>query len=295
MYYENRQYIFILLIKVYNIANIIIIIIFVIFNLYKIQKIENFNHKFNNFFSDFNYITNRYSISYYYFNTLRTLLIFPDDHRKEKFEDIMEKMREYYETQNKKFLNALSRNKNNFIEVIKFFNILMENKYNSTEEIIEEICLEEDINCINDLELTEYIFDSEIDFIYKACITKIGNIFSDYQKLKNKTDIKEINSTLINNNNLDFIWVELSLSNLFFHIQENIYYYFEIYIEDFIEYFGKKMNILNIISIFSCILTFLLSIIFMFINIFGYSNSIKESSYRINCSFYFIKCYSLNN
>ena len=87
----------------------------------------------------------------------------------------------------------------------------------------------------------------------------------------------------------------MSLSNLFFYVKENIYYYFELYIEDFIEFFDKKMSLLSIISIISCILTFSIAIIFMFINIFGYSNLIKESSYRINCSFYYIKRYSINN
>ena len=283
-------------IKIYSIAMLIIIIIIEIFNAYKIKKIGNYIYKFDNFFSDFEYITNRYSISYYYFNTLRTLLIFPDDHRKKKFENIMEGMGEYYEIQNKEFLDTLSKNKNTFTELISFFNMLMENKYNSTDTIIDKICSDEDINCLKDLEMTKNIFESGIDFVYKTCINKIYNIFSDYQKLNNKTDIREINSSLISsNNNSEFTWIELSLSNLFFYVKENIYYYFELYIEDFIESFDKKMSLLSIISIISCVLTFLLAIIFMFINIFGYSNSIKESSYRINCSFYYIKRYSINN
>jgi hypothetical protein len=282
-------------IKIYSIAMLIIIVLIEIFNAYKIQQIGNYIHKFDHFFSDFEYITNRYSISYYYFNTLRTLLIFPDDNRKKKFENIMEGMGEYYEIQNKEFLDTLSKNKNTFTELISFFNMLMENEYNSTDTIIDKIC-SEDTNCLKDLEMTKNIFESGIDFVYKACINKIYNIFSDYQKLNNKTDIREINSSLISsNNNSEFIWIELSLSNLFFYVKENIYYYFELYIEDFIESFDKKMSLLSIISIISCVSTFLLAIIFMFNNIFGYSNSIKESSYRINCSFYYIKRYIINN
>ena len=284
----------ILLIKVYSFTMVIFVLIISVFSIYKVIYTIKFNHKFNSFFSDFSIITNRYSIVYYYFNTLRTLLIFPEGERKKRFEDIMENMNEFYEDQNNKFLNVLSSNMGTYKEIIKLFNILTESKNNSTKIIKENICLN-NTPCLNYLDTPQSIFGSGVDLGYKTSITDMNNIFSDYKKIKNHNDINLINSTLINTQTSEFSLIGLSLSNMIYYVIERIFDCFKIDVTNFNQSYENNTNILNIISIVFSIINLLYVTIFIFLSISKYIRPIKESSYRINCSFNFIKMYSLTN
>ena len=119
------------------------------------------------------------------------------------------------------------------------------------------------------------------------------NLYLNYKKLNNKTNINEINSTLINTKDFYFIKIGLALCHVFFYVQEKI---FDCFDEDAIllkESYNNRMSLLNIITIVFSIFIFLFVIIFMLISISKYTSSIKDSTYRINCSFYYIKKYSL--
>ena len=169
----------------------------------------------------------------------------------------------------------------------------MESKNNLTNKIKEIICEEEE-DCENYLDSNYNIFDSGVDFAFRSSITNIKNIFLNYKKLKNKTDINEINLTLINSIDSQFVKIEFGLSHVFFYVQEKIFDYFDIDISNLEENYNKKMNLFNIVTILFSILIVLFVIIFMFISIWKYSGSIKDSTYRINISFYYIKKYSIS-
>ena len=112
----------------------------------------------------------------------------------------------------------------------------------------------------------------------------------DYKKIKNKTDIKEINSTLIY---LKFDVIDLSLNNMFFYVQERLY---EAIDNDKIRFIRKNYQIaitLNIISIIFTIISFLI-LVFIFISTNNYIKPIQNSIYRINSFIYDIKEYSLS-
>ena len=284
----------ILFIKIYFIIMVILILLISSFCIYKVIYTVKFNNKFNSFFSDFSIITNRYSFVYYYFNTLRTLLIFPESKKKQILEDIMENMSEIYEDQNNKFLNVLSTNMGTYKEIIKLFSILTESKNNSTKIIKDNICLNYTA-CLNYLDTPQSIFGSGLDFGYKTSITDMNNIFSDYKKINNHTDINKINSSIINTQTSDFILIGLSLSNMIYYVIEKIFDCFQIDVSNFNKSYESNTNILNIISIIFSISDFLFVIIFIFLTISKYSEPIKQSSFRINCSFNFIKMYSLTN
>ena len=284
--------IFIFFIKIYSIIMSCIILIVIIFNLFKILKIIRFNNQFDNFFSDFTIITNRYSGLFYFFNNFRTLLIFQDDNRKKHLEKIIESLEEYYENDNKKFISILSNNGNSYPEIIDYINILMESKNNSTEIIAKELCYEEP-GCINYLDSSLSIMGSGIDFAYKSCINNIKNLYIDYTNLKNKSDINEINLTLIQSRGSEFIQIELSLSYIFYNTQEKLYDFFGTHIDNFIQSYNQNMTILNIISIILSIFAFSFVIFIMYFSILKYIKPIKESCFRINCSFLYIKNYDL--
>ena len=284
----------ILLIKIYTFIMIIMILIITIFSIYKIIYTINFNLKFEKFFTDFSIITNRYSILYNYFNVFRTLLIYPESEKKDQLNNTMENLNYYFEQQNKLFINVLSSNMDTYKEIIKLFDILTESKNNSTEIIKDNICMNNE-TCLKYLESPFSIFGSGVDFAYKMCMTNIHNLFLDYKKLVNYTNINEINSTIINTQSSKFTLIGLSLTNMFFFVQEKIYYCFSVDVTNLNKSYDNNISLLNALSIFFSIFNFLFVIIFIFLTISNYARPIKESSYRINCSFNFIKSYSLTN
>ena len=289
---SNKPNIF--LIKIYMVLMILIIVIITIFSIYKIIYTISFNTKFNTFFSDFSVISNRYSILYNYFNVFRTILISPENKRKELLIDYMEKMKDYYEKQNTLFVNILSSNMDTYTEIINLFDLLTETKNNPVEKIKEIICTNHTA-CLAYLNSPKNIVGSGVDFAYKICINNIDNLYLNYKGLDDNKNITEIISTIINTQSLEFTNIGLSLNNMFFYVKEKIFDCFRTDVTNFNESFDYNISTLNIISIIVSILNFLFVIIIIFLTISNYSKPIKESSYRINCSFTFIRNYSLTN
>ena len=285
---------FVLLIKVHIIIILLLFILIIFLSVYKIVYSFKRINKLNHFFSDFYVITNRYSLLYYFFNTLRTLLIYPEGDKKKTLESILEVVETFYEQQNKLFQEILSQNINTYQEIIKLFNILMLTKNNSTEIIKENICSGNSA-CLNYLSTNQSIFSSGVDFAYRACIKDLQNIYMDYKKLKDKTDINMLNLTVINSPGSHFSHIGLALSNMFLYVKEKIFESFEVDVENFNNSYDQKMSLLNIISIFISIVAFLYVIVIMLFTIWNFTEPIKKACYRINCSFYFIKKYSLTS
>ena len=206
----------------------------------------------------------------------------------------MEEMNNYFEEQNKKFINVLSSNMDTYKEIIKLVNILTETKNNSTSLIKENICINY-TSCLKYLNSPKSIFESGVDFAYKTCIKDINNLYLNYKSLKNKTNITMINSTIINTEGSEFNLIGLSLSNMFFYIEEKIFEDFGIDVKNFNSSYDKISRILNIISIIISIFNFLFVIIIIFLTVSNYSKPIKDATYRIKVSYNFIKIYSLNN
>ena len=283
----------VLLIKVYFITMLLLFLVIVTFIIYKIIFSLNCNLKFKNFFSDFTIITNRYAILYYYFNAIRTLLIYPDDERKKKYEKVMEGLNDYYEEENKKFLEVLSNGMDTYTEILELFNLLTISKKGLEEQIKEKVCgtipgcngyIDSDIN----------IFTSGIDFGFKSCLKDLTDIYLDYQKLKNKTDFHEVNATIINSETSPFVLIGVGLGSCIMYVINKIFELFKIDVTTFNESFSNNTKLLNEISIVFSILTFLFVIFLIIISITNYIKPIKEATYRINCSFFYIKKFSLN-
>jgi hypothetical protein len=284
----------VLMIKIYSIIILVFALAILSFIIYKFYYVYEFNNKFNRFFNDLSILTERYMMIYYYFNNLRTLLVFPLGEKKNMIEKVMENMTKDFEKQTYKFNNILSKNMEDYKEINKLFYIIKESKNNSTNLIKEEICLNEE-NCINYMESEYNIFDSGIEFAFKSCITETNNIFMDYKKLINKTNIQDINSTLIISINSQFNNIAISLKYLYIYIQQRIFSSFEADQINFIRIYLNVINLLNLCSIIYSIFIFLFVIIYIFISISQFTNPIKDSTYRINCSFYYIKKYTLSN
>ena len=283
----------VLMIEIYFIIIGLLLIIAISFIAFKIKNIYLFNFKFNKFFSDLTVLTDRYIQVYYYFNILRTLLIFPKDERKKKFEDILENMNYFYERDNNIFNEILNNNMNEYPETFKLINIIKNNKNNSTNYIKETICKDAP-GCDLYLASIFNIFDSGVELGFTTSLSDIYNFFMDYKQLKNKEDINEIKLKIIFQG-YKFFNIMISLNYFYIYLAQKIFLAFELDEMNFSSNYLNITYLLNIISIIFSILVFCFVIIIVFISISDFAEPIKDATYRINCSFYYIRKYTLKN
>ena len=92
----------------------------------------------------------------------------------------MENMNNIYENESVKFNEMLSKYIKDYPETNTLINILKDNKNNSTN-ILKDTIYKEQQPCINYLNSDFNIFDSGVDFSFKAAITQINNIYLDYK------------------------------------------------------------------------------------------------------------------
>ena len=283
----------ILIIKIYIIIILLLIIIITIFCVFKIKLTYEFKSLLNYYFIDYDSLINRYTLLTYYFNIFRTLIIFPEGQRKNNFTNIMEDINYIYDKENKAYANILSERIDNYQETKKLFEILQD-KHNSTEILREKICLNS-YSCESYVNSSYNIFASGVDFAYKTCINQINNIYLDYKRLNSKSNITEIKEKLLKwGEDSHFENIVASINNMFSYVQFVIFETFKIDQLNFKNKFSGNMTLLNIISVVFSILTFLFVNIIIFLSLSNFSKPIKNSTYRINCSFYFIKKYHLS-
>ena len=284
----------VLLMRIYKLIILLLFLLIAGFSLVKIQYIIIFTKGISSFFYDFSIIVNRFSLLEYYFNIFRTLIIFHDSHVRKAIEISLNNLTEVYENENEKYSYILLNYYNRYSNRKLLFDLLTNSNNNSTEIIKEKVCMNEK-HCIDYLNSKYNIFDSGIDFSYKACISKINNLYQDYKSLKNITDIEEIKSKIINADDSLFNSISLSISNLIIYVKIQIFQSFQIDHGSFKNYYNKMLSLFNILSITFSIIIFTFVNIFVFLSISRFSRPLKESTYRINCSFYHIKKYTLNN
>ena len=282
----------ILKIKIFAIMTFIIILILILLNFYKLKLFLDFNSSYDSFFNDYNVLSKRVSMLFYYTNIFRILLIFPLDERKKALENIMENLIEDYEDLNRKYINLLSSNTDKYNEIKKLIDILKEGNNVSIDSLQNFFCT--DIStCTNYLSSEANIFQNGIDFAIKTCFTQLSNFYMDYKKLSNKTDIDLIKSEIINSPHFKFALIGNSLVSMFNQIRNRIYITFSIDELNFNQSFYKKMILFNVLLISYVIIIFLFINFYVFISISKYIEPIKDSSYRINCSFFYIKKFNI--
>ena len=282
----------ILEIKKYIIIILVFAVFIVIYTFYKMNCNSRFNSQSERFYIDFQSIADRYSILYYYFNTLKALFLFNEnDDRWEKLILIMEDMSKYMEEANNNYNYALINKLSSYKEVENLFTMLQYNKNDSSEYLKETLC-KNISSCQEYLDSNDNIFKSGIDFGYKTCFTYMENIFMDYKKIKNKTNVTEIIKTITGPEFYELKRIRMAFSSILYYIQQKIYSSFEFDQLYFRISYKTNISILNLLSLFLSILTLLFIYIIIFISVTNFGKPIKESTYRINQSFYHIKKYN---
>jgi hypothetical protein len=281
-----------LIIKIFLFIILILFIIIIVFSLIKINYLFSFIQGLENFFNNFGIIADRFSLLIYYFNIFRTLIIFHDEKLKNNIKNIMDNINEDFEKENNEYKYFLTHHSSEFKTLKKLLNNLTYTNANSTGIISETVCFKEK-ECLTYLKSKYNIFDAGFYFSYKSCFAYIDNYYKDYKGLSNKKNIEDIKSTFINGNHTSFNSISLSISHLIYFVKIQVHRCFQNDQYIFLSKSNELLTILNLISIvFSfCIILFINVIVF--ITISGFSKPIKESAYRINCSFYYIKKYKV--
>ena len=116
----------------------------------------------------------------------------------------------------------------------------------------------------------------------------------DCTKLFDQTSFFEIRMRLIGNYYTQFGFISQSINLIFENIQQCIFEKFLIDQNNFKNTFKNGITILNLSSMTISILAFIFVNVVIFLTISNFIEPIKDSIYRINCSFYYIKIYNLN-
>jgi len=280
----------ILMMKVFLAITLLLLVLILFSNFYSMYKFSKFVNIYSQFFQDYSTITNRYRLIFFFYNAFRMLIITPNIKAHFYMIDLMDNLNEYYLEQNNKF-NKIIFSINNYNEIRKLYYILVKNKDISNEFIKENICGTNG-KCTKYLESEHNLVDSGIDFGFKASVTLMGNMYMDYKNIDDKSNMTKIESSIIKSEDSQFNDVAVSLSNFFLVVKRKIYNYFLADEENFRNNYMTKISNFNITLI---IMTILISvfIFYVFITISGYTGIIKEASCRINCSFFYIKIYTL--
>jgi len=207
--------------KIYLIIIVIIVLAILIFSAYKMNITFNYKESLKDYFTDFSTLTNRYALLFYYFNLLRTTIIFPEGERKEHMNNLNNDMRKVYEKENQQFYEFNKNNLNNYAETKKL-NDILNYKTNATSLLNKTIC-NNDKYCQNYLTNIPTIFDSGADFAYKSYFNQINNIYMDYTKLFDKTNFWEIRIRLIGNYYNQLGYISHSINLIFENIQQCIF------------------------------------------------------------------------
>ena len=282
------------IIKKYIIVMIVFTFLIIVYSLYKIKSNIDFNEEAKIFYEDFGSITDKFSSLYFYFNYLKALLIFNEYGNKwNNSVNALEAMNKEIEKNNKGYNEVLNHKIRSYKEVTKLFELLQYNKNDSLEYINKTLC--SDIpGCQEYLESNDNIFLSGIESGYKTTFSYINNIYMDYKKLKNKKDVQEIIDKITDPRFFEFRRVRKAFSNIYFYVQQKIYSSFENDQLNFRNNYRSVISMLNLFSVAFFILIFLFVFVVIFFTVNNFSGPIKDSTYRINQSFYYIKKYDRN-
>ena len=277
-------------IKILNVVLFGLYIIIIAYFFVKLFMSLNFCSDIKRIFLDFGSITIRSSSFYYYFNSMKVLLIVPE------FGD---------ETIFKKMIDVVNEEKLEINKVLKYNIINYQHCQNTLNNLQKDIKELKDY-FINDVcrtnEKCKDIFDSDYNLFLNGYTTTMDsillyteNFYNDYTKYKkdNLTN-EEINNKILD---YDFIKIDMCLNYLLSEVQEVLYTSFENDEFSIKDNYHITINILNSCAIAYSAIIGILIMIFVIRLLKNLSNNIKISGNRINNAFCFVKVkyFKLNN
>ena len=269
-------------IKVLNIILLGLYIIIIIYFFVKLFMSLNFCSDIKRIFLDFGSITSRSSSVFYYFDSMKILLIAPAFGDEKIFEEM---------------INIVSKQKTEINEVLKYniinykhsqetFSSLQKSKNDIYDYFINNVCRtnEKCIEIYNNDTYNLFLegYTSTMDMI----LLHTENLYNDYKKYKNQLTNEEINDNILD---IDFFKIDLCLNYILSEVQEVLYNSFkndELSIKD---NYHITINILNSCAIAYSAIIGILNMIFVIRLLKNLSDNIKISGTRINNAFCYVK------
>ena len=284
-------------IKIYLIILLILFICVIIYVIVKIVVSLNFITEIKEIFEDFGVISYRYSSIYYYFNTLRTLLVFPD-----------------YENENENILDNMHIN---IDDKVKKMNIILDfklKKYPSVKNFYQ--ITGTDINnprpkpsfinetCIDDKKCREIINNKKYEILsegLKMAITSmyqhIINIYEDYKKEKKGNIFENRLASFIKEKfiNIQYEQIDINLNYVIVCIEYRIFEAFRTDLDSLAHKYNSVIEALNICSVIYCFIVEFIVMIFIILSLRKKTKKIEEATLRINNSFRYLIKKNINN
>jgi hypothetical protein len=271
----------------------IFVLLFLVILIYFFVKLFisiGFIDDIKNIFDDFGTVSFKYSMVYYYFNTLRVLLVVPSFTDENIFETMTNDLIEETNSIN----NVLNYRMKNYASTNVLFNAFTRSQNDTSITNIQEIICQDDIKCHNVLNDKTYNMLSDgIDVAINAMVQETQNLYNDYHK-KNKTNVtkEEVSEWYIT---VQFKQVDINLNFVLSLVQERIYTAFLKDANDLTNKFQKEINIFNSCAIIYCCLLGIFVVIYVVNKIQRMTKVVEVSTMRLNKAFCFIKENNLGN
>ena len=248
-----------------------------------------------NIFDDFGTVSFKYSMVYYYFNTLRVLLIVPGFTDENIFDTMENDLIE--ETNN--INDVLNYRMKNYESTNILFTAFTKSQNDTSVTNITAIICEDNKLCNLVVSNKEFNMIADgIDVSINAIVQETQNIYNDYKKIRDNRDssleiLKEdVTGWFINDK---FKQVDVNLNFVLSLVQQRIYTAFLEDSDNLTHKFQNMINIFNSCAIIYCCLLGIFVIIFVVYRIKNMTKIVEDSTMRLNKAFFFIKENNLGN
>ena len=284
-------------IKEIKISLIILFILFIFVIVYVSVKIVislNFITEIKEIFEDFGVLSYRFSSMYYYFNSLRTLLVFPHFGN----DNILEMMQENMADKLKKMDIIIDFKLNKYPTVKNYYWITGTDTKNPkpSPSYINETCID-DQKCREVINNKKYdIFSEGLKMAITSMYQQIINIHEDYKK--NKTNIKENNVTSYIKKkfiNIQYEQIDINLNYVIICVENRIYEAFLVDLTSLANKYNSIIEALNICSVIYCFIVEFIVMIFIIFNLRRKTKKVEDATLRINNAFRYMMKKNINN
>jgi hypothetical protein len=278
----------------------IFIVLFCVILIYFFVKLFvsiGFIDDIKNIFDDFGTVSFKYSMVYYYFNTLRVLLVVPDF----TDENIFDTMENDLIDETNNINDVLNYRMKNYESTNILFTAFTKSQNDTSVTNITAIICEDNRLCNLVVSNKEFNMIADgIDVAINAIVQETQNIYNDYKKIKttdangNLLEIKkeDVTKWYINDK---FKQVDVNLNFVLSLVQQRIYTAFLEDSDNLTHKFQNMINIFNSCAIIYCCLLGIFVIIFVVYRIKNMTKIVEDSTMRLNKAFFFIKENNLGN
>ena len=282
----------VIIIYIFALLFLIILVYFFV----KIFVSLGFINDIKNIFDDFGTVSYKYSMVFYYFNTIRVLLIVPKFTNEEIFKTMTEDLIAETESINK----VLNYRMADYKSTALLFEAFSKKQSDTSVNIEDIICLDDEkCKWVVNSDIYNMIIDG-VDVAINAMVQQTQNTYSDYDSILQSMTQEEVNNmelSEVTKNYVDekFKQVDVNLNFVLSLVQERIYKAFLEDVTTLKDKFQNQINIFNSMAIIYCVLLGFFVMVYVINKIKRMTSTVEVSTMRLNKAFCFIKENNLGN